>query len=189
MAKSSLEAINGLNADADYEVKGANGTATITMNGGEDARDVAKAFNLVTGSTGVTATAVTRAKISGLSVTESHYSFKLQGRDQNASVVNATISNINDLTTLKDSINSVASDTGIIADLVNNNSSILLIQNEGFDIIIGDLTTKGISQMTVKAVNKNDIGELIDDTTTRTLEGSNNNNDSSSNSWPSDLIK
>ena len=31
------------------------------MNGGEDARDVARAFNLVTGSTGVTATAVTRA--------------------------------------------------------------------------------------------------------------------------------
>ena len=30
-----------------------------------------------------------------------------------------------------------------------------------------DLTTKGISQMAVKAVNKNDIGELIDDTTTR----------------------
>ena len=175
LAKSSLN--GGLNADADYEVKGANGTATVTMNGGEDARDVAKAFNLVTGSTGVTATAVTRAKISSLSASD-HYSFKLQGRDQNASVVNATISNINDLTTLKDSINSVASDTGIVADLVNNNSSILLIQNEGFDIIIGDLTTKGISQMTVKAVNKNDIGELIDDTTTRTLEGSNNNNDS-----------
>ena len=74
------------------------------------------------------------------------------------------------LTTLKDSINSVTSETGIVADLVNNNSSILLIQNEGFDIIIGDLTTKGISQMFVKAVNKNDIGELIDDTTTRTLE-------------------
>ena len=34
----------------------------VTMNGGEDARDVAKAFNLVTGSTGVTATAVTRAR-------------------------------------------------------------------------------------------------------------------------------
>ena len=94
LAKSSLN--GGLNADADYEVKGANGTATVTMNGGEDARDVAKAFNLVTGSTGVTATAVTRAKISSLSASD-HYSFKLQGRDQNASVVNATISNVNDL--------------------------------------------------------------------------------------------
>ena len=53
-----------LSANADYEVKGANGISNnVTMNGGEDARDVARAFNLVTGSTGVTASAVTRLKI------------------------------------------------------------------------------------------------------------------------------
>ena len=161
------EAINGLNAkfnsSADYEVKGANGSATINMNGGEDARDVARAFNLATGSTGVKASAVTRLKI--MSVTESdHFSFSLQGREKNASVVNATIADKNDLTTLKDSINSVSSDTGIIADLVNNKSSIMLVQNEGYNIFIGDFTSSSANTayMNVNAVEKNNSGKLID---------------------------
>ena len=58
------------------------------MNGGEDARDVARAFNLATGATGVTASAVTRLKIVSVNVDESdHFSFTLQGREKNASVV------------------------------------------------------------------------------------------------------
>ena len=61
------------NSDADYEVKGANGSATINMNGGEDAEDVARAFNLATGATGVTASAVLRLKI--VNVTESIFHF------------------------------------------------------------------------------------------------------------------
>ena len=147
-------------ADADYEVKGANRSATINMNGGEDARDVSRAFNLATGATGVTASAVTRLKI--VNVTESdHFSFTLQGREQNASVVTASIADKDDLTTLKNSINSVSSNTGIVADLVNNKSSILLVQSEGYDIIIGDLTTL-TGNMTVDAVEKNISGKLID---------------------------
>ena len=71
------------------------------MNGGEDARDVARAFNLATGATGVTASAITRLKI--VNVTESdHFSFTLQGSEKNASVVNATIADKDDLTTLKE---------------------------------------------------------------------------------------
>ncbi len=173
-AKNTLN--SQFNVDADYEVKGANGSATINMNGGEDAKDVARAFNLITGSTGVKASAITRLKI--VNVTESdHFSFTLQGRDKNASVVNATISNKDDLTTLKDSINSVSSDTGIVADLVNNKSSILLVQNEGYDIIIGDLTTVS-GNMTVDAVEKNNSGKLIDQNNQRVLNGNGSGSDS-----------
>ena len=179
------EAINGLNAkfnsSADYEVKGANGSATINMNGGEDARDVARAFNLATGATGVTASAVTRLKI--MSVTESdHFSFSLQGREKNASVVTASIADKNDLTTLKDSINSVSSDTGIIADLINNKSSIMLVQNEGYNIFIGDFTSSS-AIMNVNAVEKNNSGKLIDVNNPNAnnqikLSGSDSSNDS-----------
>ena len=173
-AKNTLNSL--FSVDADYDVKGANGSATITMNGGEDARDVARAFNLITGSTGVKASAITRLKI--VNVTESdHFSFTLQGRDKNASVVNATISNKDDLTTIKDSINSVSSDTGIVADLVNNKSSILLVQNEGYDIIIGDLTTV-TGNMTVDAVEKNNSGKLIDQNNQRVLNGNGSGSDS-----------
>ena len=173
-AKNTLN--SQFSADADYEVKGANGSATINMNGGEDARDVARAFNLATGATGVTASAVTRLKI--VNVTESdHFSFTLQGREKNASVVTASIADKDDLTTLKNSINSVSSDTGIVADLVNNKSSILLVQNEGYDIIIGDLTTVS-GNMTVDAVEKNISGKLIDQNNQRVLNGNGSGSDS-----------
>ena len=173
-AKNTLN--SQFSADADYEVKGANGSATINMNGGEDARDVARAFNLATGATGVTASAVTRLKI--VNVTESdHFSFTLQGREKNASVVTASIADKDDLTTLKNSINSVSSDTGIVADLVNNKSSILLVQSEGYDIIIGDLTTL-TGNMTVDAVEKNISGKLIDQNNQRVLNGNGSGSDS-----------
>ena len=173
-AKNTLN--SQFSADADYEVKGANGSATINMNGGEDARDVARAFNLATGATGVTASAVTRLKI--VNVTESdHFSFTLQGREKNASVVTASIADKDDLTTLKNSINSVSSDTGIVADLVNNKSSILLVQSEGYDIIIGDLTTVS-GNMTVDAVEKNITGKLIDQNNQRVLNGNSSGSDS-----------
>ena len=173
-AKNTLN--SQFSADADYEVKGANGSATINMNGGEDARDVARAFNLATGATGVTASAVTRLKI--VNVTESdHFSFTLQGREKNASVVTASIADKDDLTTLKNSINSVSSDTGIVADLVNNKSSILLVQSEGYDIIIGDLTTVS-GNMTVDAVEKNISGKLIDQNNQRVLNGNGPGSDS-----------
>ena len=173
-AKDTLN--SQFSADADYEVKGANGSATINMNGGEDARDVARAFNLATGATGVTASAVTRLKI--VNVTESdHFSFTLQGREKNASVVTASIADKDDLTTLKNSINSVSSDTGIVADLINNKSSILLVQSEGYDIIIGDLTTL-TGNMTVDAVEKNISGKLIDQNNQRVLNGNSSGSDS-----------
>ena len=173
-AKNTLN--SQFSADADYEVKGANGSATINMNGGEDARDVARAFNLATGATGVTASAVTRLKI--VNVTESdHFSFTLQGREKNASVVTASIADKDDLTTLKNSINSVSSDTGIVADLVNNKSSILLVQSEGYDIIMGDLTTVS-GNMTVDAVEKNISGKLIDQNNQRVLNGNSSGSDS-----------
>ena len=173
-AKNTLN--SQFSADADYEVKGANGSATINMNGGEDARDVARAFNLATGATGVTASAVTRLKI--VNVTESdHFSFTLQGREKNASVVTASIADKDDLTTLKNSINSVSSDTGIVANLVNNKSSILLVQSEGYDIIIGDLTTVS-GNMTVDAVEKNISGKLIDQNNQRVLNGNGSGSDS-----------
>ena len=173
-AKNTLN--SQFSADADYEVKGANGSATINMNGGEDARDVARAFNLATGATGVTASAVTRLKIVNVSESD-HYSFTLQGREKNASVVTASIADKDDLTTLKNSINSVSSDTGIVADLVNNKSSILLVQSEGYDIIIGDLTTVS-GNMTVDAVEKNISGKLIDQNNQRVLNGNGSGSDS-----------
>ncbi len=137
---SAKTALNDLfNGAADYVVKGSFGTKTANVDAGADARDVAKAFNLISGTTGVSATVVTRAKISAVSGADT-YSFTLQGKSTNASTVNATISSTSNLTELKDAINSVSGSTGITASLTEDLSGINLVQNEGYDIIIGDVT-------------------------------------------------
>ena len=50
-------------AAADYTVKGSFGSTTVKVDAGADARDVAQAFNLSAGTTGITAAAITRAQI------------------------------------------------------------------------------------------------------------------------------
>ena len=127
-------------------MKGSFGTKTANVDAGADARDVAKAFNLISGTTGVNATVVTRAKISGITCADT-YSFTLQGKSTNASTVNATISSTSNLTELKDAINSVSGSTGITASLTEDLSGINLVQNEGYDIIIGGMTAATTHQL------------------------------------------
>ena len=136
-AKTALDAL--FDGAADYVVKGSFGTKTANIDAGADARDVAKAFNLISGTTGVQASVVTRAKISSISGADT-YSFTLQGKSTNESTVNATISSTSNLTELKDAINSVSGSTGITASLTEDLSGINLVQNEGYDIIIGGMT-------------------------------------------------
>ena len=139
-AKTALNAL--YNVGADYVVKGSFGSKTANVDAGADARDVAKAFNLISGTTGVHASVVTRAKISSVTTADT-YSFTLQGKSTNASTVNATISSTSNLTELKDAINSVSGSTGITAALTEDLSGINLVQNEGYDIVIGDLSITG----------------------------------------------
>ena len=137
---SAKSALNDLfNVAADYVVKGSFGTKTANVEAGADAKDVAKAFNLISGTTGVQANAVTRAKISAITGADT-YSFTLQGKSTTASTVNATIASTSNLTELKDAINSVSGATGITAALTEDLAGINLVQNEGYDIIIGDVT-------------------------------------------------
>ena len=77
----------------------------------------------------------------------------------------AVISNTNNLTDLKDAINSVSGSTGVTASLTEDLANINLLQNEGYDIIIGDVFSTNANTFQVKTVNKNnETGELIDGT-------------------------
>ena len=66
---------------------------------------------------------------------------RLKGKSTSASTVNATVSSASTLTALKDAINSVSGATGISASLTTDLSGINLIQQDGYDIVIGDVTT------------------------------------------------
>ena len=167
-AKTALNAL--YNVGADYVVKGSFGSKTANVDAGADARDVAKAFNLISGTTGVHASVVSRAKISSVT-TAGTYSFTLQGKSTNASTVNATISSTSNLTELKDAINSVSGSTGITAALTEDLSGINLVQNEGYDIVIGDLSITGGATHSAVAVKTDGIASAASPTITQNGHG------------------
>ena len=176
-ADSLAHAITNTNsviaAAADYTVKGFFGTKTASIDAGADARDVAAAFNLVSSTTGVKATAITRARITASAAAT--FTFTLQGKSSTASTVTGTITSTTDLTALKDSINSVSGSTGIIATLTSDKAGINITNDEGYDIIIGDLDSGGVdANLVVNAMERD--GTL--DGTSRTLDGDATNGDS-----------
>ena len=137
---SAQTALNAQFSDsADYVIKGTFGTYTAMVDAGADARDVASSFNLLSGDTGVNATALSKARLSASAVAT--YSFTLQGKSSTTSQITATITSTTDLTAIKDAINAVSGSTGITAALTSDKSGINITQSEGFDIIVGDLST------------------------------------------------
>ena len=113
---------------------------TANVNAGADARDVASAFNAVSNTTGVTATAITRVRIEHITGADT-FTMTLQGKSTTSSTVTFTIADVDDISAAKDAINAVSGSTGIIAKMVEGDlSKIDLVQEEGYDIIVGDVT-------------------------------------------------
>ena len=166
-AAANIIAANALNnAAADYTVKGFFGTKTASVDAGADARDTAAAFNLVSSTTGVKATAISKAIIQASAAAT--FTFTLQGKSTTASTVTATITATTDLTALKDAINSVSGSTGIVATLTSDKAGINITNDEGYDIFIADVTTgTTTANLTVRAMERD--GTI--DGTTRTLTG------------------
>ena len=85
LAKTGVDAL--INAAADYTVQGFFGTKTASIDAGADARDVAAAFNLVSSTTGVKATAISKARMTAAfrgAATAATYTFTLQGKSSTA---------------------------------------------------------------------------------------------------------
>ena len=136
LAVSGLDAL--VTASADYVVNGSFGTVTATVDAGADARDVASAFNIISGTTGVIADSVTRGRLSFNAAAT--FTFTLQGKSSSASTVTATITSTSDVTAIKDAINAVSGSTGITAALTTDKSGINIVQEEGYDVIFGDMS-------------------------------------------------
>ena len=164
-------AVNALfDADADYTIKGTFGTFTAMVDAGADARDVASSFNLLSGDTGVSATSLSKANLSVSAAAT--YSFTLQGKSTTSSQITATITSITDLTAIKDAINAVSGSTGITAALSSDKAGINVTQSEGYDIIIGDVTTGSTNaDLVVAAMDMDNVKDTTDVTvdTTATI--------------------
>lgn len=137
----------------DLTVTGLVGQATVDVAAGDTAKEIVELVNDKFDNTGVSATATTTVKlqVSSSDAAGSHVvGFNLYGKNSTAQAISATITVAaavggSDLTNLRDSINSYTANTGIRATLSADSSNIILVQDEGEDIVMEDVDFASVS--------------------------------------------
>ncbi|MEM9435503.1 MAG: flagellin [Pseudomonadota bacterium] len=156
-------------AGTNIDIQSAVGTATITSTAGQSAEELAAAINGVSATTGVSASAVTKASLSGLTAADT-VQFELNGTQIGA----VGIVDNSDLTALADAINDASGQTGVTASLGATDAEIILTDRNGGDILItGYSAGTATTDLTVTALNADETAAgatagvhtaLLDDT-------------------------
>ena len=136
-----------------FTLHGILGSSSITAAAGSNVRDIATSVNAVFDSTGVTAIASTQLKIQAKTLDTTYdgqtsVSFSIQGKNTTATTIAANVTLNNNesssvLSDLRDSINNYTTTTGVTATLSTDKSSIIMVQNEGYDIKLGEVNFAG----------------------------------------------
>lgn len=152
-ADTQLASGIGTATAAQLNITGSNGVAKSTgdITSGS-AKDVASAVNLISGDTGVTASARTGAELSGIGA--GTVSFTLTGNTAagNAATISTVISDPSDLSSLADAINAQSSKTGVVASLTGNNSKLELVSAAGDDIQLTSYANSGTDKTAVAKI-------------------------------------
>jgi len=135
-AATTQKTDTGIVASSSIVVNGYLGSSTITTSAGQSAKSLAQEVNNNTSSTGVSATAVTKAKIGSFSAASS-VSFKIQGVE----ISQVAITDTTDLRGIRDAINAVSGRTGVTASMGSSNAEVLLEDSDGDDIYITNYDT------------------------------------------------
>lgn len=131
----SIAASGGVTPSKELIISGHAGNAEISTTADMSAKELAAAVNEKSSSTGVQATAVSKAKLSGLSDV-GKISFEVNGQ----SIGTVAISNKDDLRSLRDAINTKTTSTGVTAALGADASEIILTDSTGKNIEITNYT-------------------------------------------------
>lgn len=127
----------------DFDVLGKDGAAEAAFAGGSSAKTVAAAVNADSSSTGVTAQAVTIARISLDAVPAGAVTFSINGGGT-ATAISETVTSNTDLTNIKDAINAAAGSTGVTADFYGSDKSYLVLTDaDGDDIFLTNFSDTG----------------------------------------------
>ncbi len=136
-----------------FTIHGILGSSSVTAAEGSTVRDIATSVNAVFDSTGVTAIASTQLKLQAKTLDKAYngqtsVSFSIQGKNTTATTIAANVTLNNNesgsiLSDLRDSINNYTTTTGVTATLSTDKSSIIMVQNEGYDIKLGDVNFGG----------------------------------------------
>jgi flagellin len=141
--------VGGILADS-YTVVGAEGTSTFTSAVGDSAKEFAADVNAATGSTGVTAEAITKLKLSGLTAAEA-VTLTING----TATASVAVGDTSDLRDLLDAINAKSGTTGVTATLHGgSNSTLELVDADGDDIKISFDAATSTTEMTLTALDR-----------------------------------
>lgn len=141
---------NPVLATEDLTISGPLGTTSPAIDVAADssAKTIAAQINAVSAQTGVQATAVTKATLSGLTATGT-YTFNLYGSNTTATAFSVNLTATSDLTALSDAINAKAASTGITATV--SGGTVTLTSLTGDDIAIenwagaGNISFQGLN--------------------------------------------
>lgn len=160
-----VQVTDGTAATAEQEltIAGSKGTEVLTIAEGASAKEAAAAINGVSAKTGVTATASTKAELSG--VTVGTMSFTVNEK----SIGNVNITDTADLTALRDAINSVSGQTGITATFGDTKGKLQLTSSTGENIKLENFThSEATGEITVDGLDAN--GKMPDPAVSGTLD-------------------
>lgn len=143
-------------AGDDFDITGLLGTATIDLTAGNTAKDIVELTNDKFDNTGVSATATTTVKlevessVGGMQGSGKVVSMSITGKNSTAQSITAQIGigaskATSDLTDLRDQFNAYSSITGISAQLSADKASLMLVQDEGLDIVIEGVDFAGVT--------------------------------------------
>ena len=174
-----------------FTVHGILGSSSVTTAAGSTVRDIATSVNSVFNATGVSAISSTQLKLEAKSLDDAYngqtsVSFSIEGKNTTAITIAANItldetSSNSVLSNLRDSINNYTTSTGVTATLSTDKSSIIMMQNEGYDIKLGtvnfdsDTSTTGSRRTLMVTSLDNDEAVagnavLLGDTSATTLD-------------------
>ena len=136
-----------------FTIHGILGSSSVTAAEGSNIRDIASSVNAVFNSTGVSAVASTQLKLEAQTLDDAYngqtsLSFDIQGKNTTATTIAANVNLSHNksssiLSDLRDAINNYTTNTGVTATLSTDKSSIIMVQNEGYDIKLGNVNFAG----------------------------------------------
>ena len=148
-------------------VSGFLGNEDITVSAADDAYSVADAVNNEFANTGVKATAITKALITGLS-TAGTIAVDVSGKNSTdqAVTITATIVDTDDLSSLASAFNTFSAQTGITATLSSDKTAVLLTNRDGYNIGLADFVHSNAGTIQVKGMEGDASSDDIGLTTT-----------------------
>jgi flagellin len=156
-ATNTAPASNGVGAQT-LSISGAAGSSNVSVLAAAQASDVAAAVNAVVSSTGVSAKAITTAKIDTLSASGT-VSLKVNGGGT-ATTISAQVTTT-DLTALATAINNVAGKTNVTATLSADKASVTLTQADGKDITLENFTNSAAGTVHATGGSANDTAVTL----------------------------